>query len=62
MEILLKTATTLEEKNAEYTNYMAIDMGVEVPVAQFVVLPLAVGVLRDIAGRTVSICGSVSQC
>jgi acyl-CoA reductase-like NAD-dependent aldehyde dehydrogenase len=62
MEILLKTAVILEENSAEYAKYMAIEMGVDVPTAQFFMLPLAVSMLRDIAGRTVSICGSVPQC
>jgi acyl-CoA reductase-like NAD-dependent aldehyde dehydrogenase len=62
MEILLKTATILEHNSAEYASYMATEMGVEIPVAQFFMLPLAVSMLRDIAGRTVSICGTVPQC
>jgi hypothetical protein len=62
MEILLRTATVLEQNSAEYATYMATEMGVETSVAQFFMLPLAVSMLRDIAGRTVSICGSVPQC
>jgi acyl-CoA reductase-like NAD-dependent aldehyde dehydrogenase len=62
MEILLKTATSLEANSAEYAKCMATEMGVEVPIAQFFMLPLAVSMLRDIAGRTVSICGTVPQC
>jgi acyl-CoA reductase-like NAD-dependent aldehyde dehydrogenase len=62
MEVLLKTATIMEKNSAEYAGYIATEMGVEVPVAQFFMLPLAVSMLRDIAGRTVSICGSVPQC
>jgi acyl-CoA reductase-like NAD-dependent aldehyde dehydrogenase len=62
MEILLNTATILEQNSAEYAMYMATEMGAEIPVAQFFMLPLAVSMLRDIAGRTVSICGSVPQC
>jgi acyl-CoA reductase-like NAD-dependent aldehyde dehydrogenase len=56
MEILLKTPNLLENNNAQYAGYMATEMGVEVPVAQFFMLPLAVSILRDIAGRTVSLC------
>jgi acyl-CoA reductase-like NAD-dependent aldehyde dehydrogenase len=62
MEILLKTATIMESNSAEYASYMATEMGVEMPVAQWFMLPLAVSMLRDIAGRTVGICGSVPQC
>jgi acyl-CoA reductase-like NAD-dependent aldehyde dehydrogenase len=62
MSVLLKTAEILESNSAEYASYMATEMGAEVSVAQFFVLPLAVGMLRDIAGRIVSICGSVPQC
>lgn len=52
----------MESNSAEYASYMAIEMDVEMLVAQFFMLPLAVSMLRDIAGRTVSICGNVSQC
>jgi acyl-CoA reductase-like NAD-dependent aldehyde dehydrogenase len=62
MDVLLKTASILEERSAEYAQYMATEMGVDIPVAQFFMLPLAVSMLKDIAGRTVSICGSVPQC
>jgi acyl-CoA reductase-like NAD-dependent aldehyde dehydrogenase len=62
MELLLKTATLLEKNSAQYAGFMATEMGVEVPVAQFFMLPLAVSVLRDIAGRTVSLCGTVPHC
>ena len=62
MEIFLKTATLLEKNSARYAGYMATEMGVEVPVAQFFILPLAVSMLRDIAGRTVSMCGTVPHC
>lgn len=62
MEVLLKTANILEENSTEYAKYMATEMGVDIPVAQFFMLPLAVAMLRDIAGRTVSICGVVPQC
>ncbi|KAH7094474.1 aldehyde dehydrogenase domain-containing protein [Paraphoma chrysanthemicola] len=62
MEVLLKTASILEGNSAEYAGYMATEMGIEVSVAQSFMLPIAVGMMRDIAGRTVSICGSVPQC
>jgi acyl-CoA reductase-like NAD-dependent aldehyde dehydrogenase len=60
--ILLKTATIMEQNSAEYAGYMTTEMGVEMPIAQFFILPFAISMLRDIAGRTVSICGSVPQC
>jgi acyl-CoA reductase-like NAD-dependent aldehyde dehydrogenase len=62
MEILLKTATIMGTNSAEYASYMTTEMGVELAVAQWFMLPLAVSMLRDIAGRTVNICGSVLQC
>jgi acyl-CoA reductase-like NAD-dependent aldehyde dehydrogenase len=60
--ILLKTASILESNAAEYAGYMATEMGAELDVAQFFVLPLAVQMLRDIAGRALTICGSVPVC
>jgi hypothetical protein len=40
MTILLKTAAILETNSSEYANYMATDMGIEAPIAQFFMLPL----------------------
>jgi acyl-CoA reductase-like NAD-dependent aldehyde dehydrogenase len=62
MEILLKTAANLEKSSVEYAGYMVTEMGTEMRVAQSFMLPLALSMLRDIAGRTVSICGSVPHC
>jgi acyl-CoA reductase-like NAD-dependent aldehyde dehydrogenase len=58
-EILLKTAANLEKNAVEYAGFMSTEMGAETAVAQFFVLPLAVQMLRDLAGRCLSICGSV---
>lgn len=57
--ILLKAADILEANGAEYAGYMSTEMGAEIPVAQFFVLPLAIEMLRDIAGRISSVVGSV---
>ena len=58
-EVLLKTATILEANAAEYAGYMSTEMGAEVAVAQFFVLPLAIQMLKDLAGRCLSITGFV---
>jgi acyl-CoA reductase-like NAD-dependent aldehyde dehydrogenase len=62
MEILLRTAANLEKNSVEFAGYMATEMGVDMPVAQFFMLPLAISMLKDIAARTSSICGSVPHC
>ncbi len=61
-EILMKTASHLEINAAEYAGYMVTEMGAEIGVARFFVLPLAVQMLRDIAGRVFSLAGSVPTC
>ncbi|KAF1962130.1 aldehyde dehydrogenase family protein [Byssothecium circinans] len=58
-EVLLKTAAVLEVNAAEYASYMSTEMGAENFVAQFFVLPLAVQMLKDLAGRSLSITGFV---
>ncbi|KAF2197124.1 aldehyde dehydrogenase [Delitschia confertaspora ATCC 74209] len=57
--ILLKAADIMEANAAEYAGYMATEMGAEARVAQFFILPLAIQMLRDIAGRIASVVGSV---
>lgn len=44
------------EENAEY---MRTEMGADVGASQGFVVPLAIRMLRDVAGRITSICGSV---
>lgn len=61
-DILLKAATLLEERTQEYANFMQTEMGAEMGVAAFFVMPLAIQMLKDIAGRITSICGSVPVC
>jgi hypothetical protein len=61
MAVLPKTANFLVENSAEYATYMTTELGAEILVAQTSVLPLAVQMLRDIEGRTVSIRGTVLQ-
>lgn len=57
-EILLKTASILEANAAEYASYMSTEMGAEAAVSQFFVLPLAIQMLKDLAGRVSTISGS----
>lgn len=58
-DILLKAADILESRLEEYAEYMRTEMGADVGASQFFVVPLAISMLRDIAGRITSICGSV---
>ncbi|KAL2818115.1 aldehyde dehydrogenase domain-containing protein [Aspergillus granulosus] len=58
-DILLKAADILDsrlEKNAEF---MRTEMGADVGASQFFVVPLAIRMLREVASRITSICGSV---
>jgi acyl-CoA reductase-like NAD-dependent aldehyde dehydrogenase len=61
-DILLKAAQILEERTQEYASYMCEEMGCEVGVSQFFVMPLAIQMLKDIAGRISGVCGSVPVC
>lgn len=58
-DILLKAADILESRLEEYAGFMRTEMGADVGASQFFVTPLAIRMLRDIAGRITSICGSV---
>ncbi|KAL3465270.1 aldehyde dehydrogenase domain-containing protein [Aspergillus heterothallicus] len=58
-DILLKAADILDnrlEKNAEF---MRTEMGADLGASQFFVVPLAIRMLREVASRITSICGSV---
>ena len=57
--ILLKAADVLEKNVEEYATHMMTEMGADRGAAQFFVLPLAIAMCRDIAGRISSVCGSV---
>ncbi|KAF4625122.1 hypothetical protein G7Y89_g13048 [Cudoniella acicularis] len=61
-DLLFKTADLLEARTQEYAGFMQTEMGAEFGVAAFFVMPLAIQMLRDIAGRISSICGSVPVC
>lgn len=58
-DILLKAAGILEARLEQNAAYMRTEMGADVGASQFFVVPLAIRMLRDIAGRITSICGSV---
>ncbi len=58
-DILLRAADLLDsrlEKNAEF---MRTEMGADAGASQFFVVPLAIRMLREVASRITSICGSV---
>jgi len=56
--ILLKAADILEAHAEELANYMMTEMGADRGASQFFVVPLAIAMCRDIAGRISSVCGS----
>lgn len=58
-DILLKAADILESRLEELAEIMRTEMGADVGASQFFVTPLSIRMLRDIAGRITSICGSV---
>ncbi|OOQ89921.1 aldehyde dehydrogenase family protein [Penicillium brasilianum] len=58
-DILLKAADLLEERLEENALYMRTEMGADEGASAGFVVPLAIRMLRDIAGRISSICGSV---
>ncbi|KAF2710184.1 aldehyde dehydrogenase family protein [Pleomassaria siparia CBS 279.74] len=57
--ILLKAAAIMEANMEEYAGYLTMEMGANVEAAYSFVLPLAIDMCRNIAGRILGICGSV---
>ncbi|GAM35387.1 hypothetical protein TCE0_017f03681 [Talaromyces pinophilus] len=57
-DILLKAADILESRLEENAAIMRTEMGADVGASQGFVVPLSIRMLRDIAGRITSICGS----
>lgn len=58
-DILLKAADILEQRIEENAAFMRSEMGADVAASQFFVTPMAIRMLRDIAGRISGICGTV---
>ncbi|TQV98606.1 aldehyde dehydrogenase family protein [Cordyceps javanica] len=58
-DVLLRAADILESRLEESAAYMRAEMGADVGASQFFVVPLSIRMLRDVAGRIASICGSV---
>ena len=58
-DILLRTADILESRLEEISEIMRTEMGADVGTSQFFIAPLGIRMLRDLAGRITSICGSV---
>ncbi|RDW58214.1 hypothetical protein BP6252_13625 [Coleophoma cylindrospora] len=58
-DILLKAADILESRLEQNAEIMRTEMGADVGTSQGFVIPLSIRMLRDIAGRITSICGSV---
>ncbi|KAK5991480.1 Vanillin dehydrogenase [Cladobotryum mycophilum] len=57
--ILFKAAALMEERIDELAGYMRTEMGADAFASGGFVLPMAIAMLRDIAGRTTAVCGSV---
>lgn len=57
-DLLFKAADLLEQRLEQNAEYMRTEMGTDVGSQGFVV-PLAIRMLRDVASRITSICGSV---
>ncbi|KAL4803018.1 aldehyde dehydrogenase domain-containing protein [Aspergillus unguis] len=58
-DILLKAADILESRLETSAEYMQTEMGADAGAAQFFVVPLSIRMLREVASRINSICGSV---
>lgn len=58
-DVLLKTADLLEQRLEQNAEYMRTEMGADVGASQGFVVPLAIRMLREVASRITSICGSV---
>lgn len=58
-DLLLKAAGLLEQRLEKNAEYMRTEMGADVGASQGFVVPLAIRMLREVAGRITSICGSV---
>jgi acyl-CoA reductase-like NAD-dependent aldehyde dehydrogenase len=58
-DILLKAADILESRLETCAEYMRTEMGADVGASQMFVVPLAIRMLREVASRVTSICGSV---
>lgn len=58
-DILLKAADILDSRLKENSAMMRTEMGADVPATEFFINPMAIRMLRDVAGRITSICGSV---
>ena len=57
--ILLKAAELIESRLDEHASFMRTEMGSDVGTSKHFVVPLAIRMLRDIANRITSVCGSV---
>ena len=58
-DILLKIAETLASRAAKYGQYMQDETGSNEGFSTHFNIPLSVEILRDVAGRIVTVCGSV---
>lgn len=61
-DILFQAADLLETRAEEYAGFMTSEMGADTGVARYFVFALSIKMLRDIASRIPTICGSVPTC
>ena len=61
-ETLLRAAQLLEGRAEDYAGFMTLEMGAESGLARYFVLALSIKMLRDIAYRISSVCGSTPTC
>ncbi|TVY84269.1 Vanillin dehydrogenase [Lachnellula suecica] len=61
-DILFKAADLLEAQAQENGGYMMTEIGADTGSAMHFIVPLAISMLRDIAARITSICGSMPVC
>jgi acyl-CoA reductase-like NAD-dependent aldehyde dehydrogenase len=57
--ILFKAATLMEERAEELVSFMSAEMGADYWTGRHFILPLAIQMMRDIAGRIPTVCGTV---
>lgn len=61
-DILLKAADLLEARAEENGGFFMAEIGSDAGATMGFIVPTAISMLRDIAGRITSICGSVPVC
>ena len=61
-DIFLRAADILESKAEEYGKYMQLETGSDAGFSTYFNVPMGVNMLRDLAGRVVTITGTLPEC